>query len=188
VGISLEFFRDNWIAILKDIEGYLSTVFRNAVINSANFVSELWKWSKTTMTGPILFDFKPLGDGFRSEVKQWPKFMKSELMTDNDEMKRLAARIFDRQQAAKGARIPAADAVDKASDAMKGETKRASDSRFGAVSAQSQEAYAALSRVTNAQAGPTLADKQLKEQQATNKKLDKIADNTKNNGLTIFKF
>lgn len=142
-------FGENWYDVLKTVGNFMVTVFENSTSNIVELFSKLWEWVKGGMVGGLDFNFKGITDGFQSEIKEWPKLIKTELETSTPEMDAIAKRIAERQKATEGRRGQQGN-IEAAASAVQEEAKRARDTRFGAVSAQSQDAYSALSRAMNA--------------------------------------
>ena len=186
-GVWFDWFGKNWFDVLMTMADYASTVFINIGQNIRDNFGALWDWVSNGFQGDLNFNWTALDDGFRSTVSKWPDLVETELATTTPELDALSKQLAARQAAMEERRKNQTGPVEAAAGAVQDESRRARDTRFGAVSAQSQEAYAAISRYQNQQTSskPELdvAKQQLTEFKGVRKSLDRIADNTRPAGF-----
>lgn len=145
-GTMLEWFGKNWQSVLQDIGTLYVTYLTNMVTNFQNAFTAVIDFAKGKG-----FKFEAVNpfEGWESSIKEWPKLIATALSESSPEMDAILGRITDRQRAMEGRRGQGGN-IEAAATAVQDEAKRARDTRFGAVSSQSQDAYSALSRAMNA--------------------------------------
>lgn len=94
VGELLNWFRDNWKGVIKDIGMLYFTQLKNMLENSNKFVKAAIDFAKGKG-----FKFEPKGifEGFQSSIKELPKLTKAELKKTSPEIKRIQDQIAKRE-------------------------------------------------------------------------------------------
>ena len=178
IGEWLGWFGDNWKSVLLDVGNVQITFLTNMFANFKNAFTSVINFAKGK---GFKFDMVSPLEGFESSIKELPKLTKTALETMTPELQALYEQLGKRQAAA-AAHGQMIEGVQQAGAAGKAGKETAIDSRYGASTLQSQEAYSALSRLQNA--NMTASNPQVAEQKKTNielakqtRQLEKIAAN-----------
>ncbi len=189
----VEWFFENFSSIMSTIGNYAQTVFMNLLGNLKSLFTSLWNWVKSGFKGEFQVDWKPLTDGFKSEIKEWPSLIESELNQTSpvlDELNdELGRREKDRANLMNGSKSPIQKAVESAtaptnqmkieqaaaSVAAKGTKASSADSDSSAKRYGSAEAFSRI--MANIDRKDTMKHEkllkaQLEEAKKTNRHLD----------------
>lgn len=96
----LSWFGENWGDVLTSAGKLAQTVFTNIATNIGDVFSKIWEWVKSGFQGNLEIDWKPLTDGFKSTIQEWPKLTKTELETMTPELEQLYEQLGRRQREA----------------------------------------------------------------------------------------
>lgn len=87
---------NNWRELIGDGLNAVWAIFQNLDHNIAELASEIWEFlsNPTSEWDP---DFKPLLDGFKATAQKLPELLKPELVSMEDEIAKVGARINERE-------------------------------------------------------------------------------------------
>ncbi|MBC7350855.1 MAG: tape measure protein [Thermogutta sp.] len=86
IGILVRWLLDNWRAVFTDIYNFTTTTVTNLFNNLTRLWNAFWTFIKT---GRWEFRWRPLTEGFKSSIKQWPQFVSAAVKDSTPELDRL---------------------------------------------------------------------------------------------------
>jgi hypothetical protein len=173
VGEWFVWFGSNWKSVLLDAGNLVVSFATNMATNFINGFKAIMDFAKGK--GFKFEATNPL-KGFESSIKELPKLTRSALGETSPELESLYKKLGERQkQAAEVGHLIAG--VNKTAEAEK---QKSVDTKFGATTSQSQEAYSMLAKLQNQSGGkdPVLEvnKQQLAEQKKATKAIEKLQD------------
>lgn len=96
-GTWIVWFGDNWWELLTSAGKLAETVFMNMADNIGTVFAQIWEWVKSGFQGSLELDWRPLTEGFKSTVKEWPKLTETELADSTPELEALYKKLGTRQ-------------------------------------------------------------------------------------------
>jgi tape measure domain-containing protein len=83
VVIAIGWLADNWREVFTDIFNITKTIVTNLFTNLKNLWTAFRTWIKT---GRWEFNWKPLTEGFKSAIKQWPAFVEANTIESTEKL------------------------------------------------------------------------------------------------------
>lgn len=127
--IAVKWFAENWKNVFIDIHTYSRTTVLNLFDNLRGIWTAFWDWVRT---GDWTFDWKPLDEGFRSTIREWPDFVSAEVSASRDKLNSLLGEWDEKRRAfASAAEAAAGGAGQPAGGAAGGPTATAGAAAAG---------------------------------------------------------